>query len=84
MKKEKCVRVKYRKGYVESGFCFRRYKNHEDNNIYLKMKNIDDDETYMEVTVDEAASMIHVLSAAILDKTSSPEIRKLLAPSKSK
>ena len=79
MKAKKVCRVTYRKGFIESGFCFSRVKNHEDNNIYLRMKNIDSDCTYMEITVDEAASVIHVLSTAILDKTSPPEIRKLLA-----
>ncbi|MDE2098535.1 MAG: hypothetical protein KGL39_14875 [Patescibacteria group bacterium] len=84
MKNEKRIcRVSYEEGYIEAGFYFGpQKKGHEENNIFLRLKNFEKKELGFDITIDEAAAIIHVLAACILDKTVG--IREKLKPPRRK
>lgn len=79
MKRRHSSRVDYHIGRIEGGIV--TGSKHPVNNIYLRCtpgKGRRNGIVDMEVTVDEAAAIIHVLSGALLDFTTGK--RDILTP----
>jgi hypothetical protein len=70
------TKAAYKIGSFEAGLV--THSAHPVNNIYLKIFDKNRRRSEMDLTVDEAAAIIHVLGAAIIDYTVS--LREVLTP----